>query len=202
MPLYLVAIKSFLRFYRDVAVVVHSDGTLDAESQASIRRHVPGCRIVTLAEADLQASEILDNESTLYRWRALDASYRRLVDTELQSRAPARIIMDADILVLNRPDEVIEWIERGGRPFLLGQARVEAAPPPSGRGDRAMQDAFRVKLPALSEATAAHNSFLDGTTSGFYGCTDELSLDRVQMVLEKCISLDIPMLEWGGNSVW
>ena len=52
LPLYLVAIKSFLRFYQDVGVVVHSDGTLDAASEAIISRHVPGCRIVPVSLAD------------------------------------------------------------------------------------------------------------------------------------------------------
>jgi hypothetical protein len=197
-PLYLVAIKSFLRFYRNVGVVVHSDGTLDYALQDLIRRHLPGCRVIDRVEADRRASEAFDPRSTLYRWRAIDASYRRLVDTELHCEAPARIIMDADILLMNRPDEVIEWVERGGKPFLLGQPPSEPAPP-TNRVPRHMQDVFKATIPALNQVVGAPVGFLDGTTAGFYGCSDELSLDRVQTVLDECIGLGIPMLEWGGE---
>src|SRR5436305_5219217 len=42
--LYLPAVKSFLRFYPKVAVVVHSDGSLGAGDGDLLRRHVPGVR--------------------------------------------------------------------------------------------------------------------------------------------------------------
>ena len=142
---------------------------------------------------------MLDRDSVLYKWRMLDASYKRLVDTELHSRATARIIMDADILVVNRPDEVIDWIQMMGKPFLLGQPPERSPIPTTGQSPRHMQDVFKQKLAALNEAVGVPVDFLDGSTSGFYGCTSGLDLDLVQKVLSACIGLNIPMFEWGGE---
>jgi hypothetical protein len=199
MPLYLVAIKSFLRFYQDVGVVIHSDGSLSKASETMLITHVPGCRVISAPIADQRASEALDRDSVLYKWRSLDASYKRLVDTELQSTTPARIIMDADILFLNRPDQVIDWIESGGRPFLLGQPPARPTSKTINEGPRHMQDVFKESISALDKAMGSPATFLDGTTSGCYGCTNELSLERAQKVLSACLNLNIPMFEWGGE---
>src|SRR5690242_19786768 len=59
LPLYLAAIKSFLRWYPNVAVVVHSDGTLRERDEAAMSRHVPCCKVVSAAEADAHARSTL-----------------------------------------------------------------------------------------------------------------------------------------------
>ena len=105
------------------------------------------------------ASEMLDGESIIYKLRCLDASYRRLVDTELHSQAVARIIMDADILVVNRPDEVIDWIRVVGKPFLLGQPPAYSSTPATDQPPRHMQDVFKQNLAALNEAVCAPIAF-------------------------------------------
>ncbi len=108
--------------------------------------------------------------------------------------------MDADILVLNRPDEIIEWIENGGKPpFLLGQPPTRTPDKPIDQAPRHMQEVFRNNVPALNAAVRVPVEFLDGTTSGFYGCRDELSLEKAQEVLSACLKLNTPMFEWGGE---
>src|SRR5262249_48490918 len=109
-PLYLIAIKSFLRFFPAVSVFVHSDGTVGPHSMALIRRHVPGCRIVSAPEADDRARRLLGEDSAMYRYRFYDAGCRRIVDSELWGSTKRRIIMDSDVLVLDTPEELIEWI--------------------------------------------------------------------------------------------
>ena len=202
-PLYLVAIKSFLRFYREVGVVVHSDGTLDARCEARLRQHIPGCRIVPYHEADRLALDRLGPNSEIYRWRSHDASYRRVVDTELWSQTPARIIMDADILVLDEPTEVIHWIEdrSGSAPFLMGQPPQVSAKVsiPAGGARPHMQTIFKQNVEALGRELGEPACFLDGTTSGFYGCYDQLSLERIERVIGASEGLGIPMKEWGGE---
>jgi hypothetical protein len=200
-PLYLVAVKSFLRFYNTVAVVVHSDGTLDGASAALIRRHVPGCRVIPAAEADDHARRSLGEGSFLFRWRGVDASYRRLIDTELWSSSPKRIIMDADILTLRPPRQVIEWVEGGESPFLLGGGPDADAPydPASSGGHKHMQNIFRQKLGQVSEATGLPKKFLHGATAAFYGCGGELSLERIEHLLKQCLDRGIPMHEWGAD---
>src|SRR5690349_4739522 len=81
LPMYLVALKSFLRIYPLVAVVVHSDGSLRAGHEDEIRRHAPGCKIIRFEEADERARSGLGEESSLWGFRSIDVSYRRLIDT-------------------------------------------------------------------------------------------------------------------------
>jgi hypothetical protein len=203
LPLYLVAIKSFLRFYRNVGVVVHSDGTLDDACAALLARHVPGCRFVPHVEANRLALDRLGADSALYRCRSYDASYRRLVDTELCCRAPSRIIMDADILVIKDPVEVIDWIEGrlGLSPFLMGQPpRAPREPAPFPAGDRRhIQTVFKERLEEVGRALGETARFLDGTTGGFYGCRDQLSLKRIEQLLVASEGVGIPMTKWGGE---
>jgi hypothetical protein len=198
LPLYLVAIKSLLRFYRSVGVVVHSDGTLDARAEAALRHHVPGCRLITPGPADGRAREALAGRPLLARYRALDASYRRLIDTELHSAAPKRIILDADILVLRRPDEMIDWIEQGETPFLMGQP-PGGGPGTPAPGRRHVQDLFRDKLDELGKALGFPSVFLAGSTSACYGCSRELSLDVLERVIGRAEALGVPMQRWGGE---
>jgi hypothetical protein len=200
--LYLVGIKSLLRYSPNVGVLVYSDGTLEGPSAALLSEHVPGIRIISTGEADQRAGRVLGSDSFLYRLRGHDASWRRLMDTELWSSAPKRIIMDSDILVLNRPDVLIDWIENGERAFLLGQ------PPAKPQGNLSIvranarpfiQDVFKARVDDLSRELGLPNSFLDGSTSGFYGCSNELSLDRVESAIRSSLSLGVPMKEWGGE---
>lgn len=200
-PLYVVAIKSFLRYYPVLSVVVHSDGSLSQASVALIRHHVEGCKIIPVIEADDRARREIGTNSALSRWRGLDASYRRVIDTEIWSSSKRRIIMDADILVMDYPEEVVNWIEHGESPFLIGQPPSPGPPASNGSvsAPRHMQTTFKEKVGPLSESLGYPERFLDGTTSGFYGCTDELPLERIERVLKASTDLGIPMTEWGGE---
>jgi hypothetical protein len=198
--LYLPAVKSFLRFYPKVAVVIHSDGSLDEQALALLRHHVPGVRVVLPAEADERARQRLGPDSFLFRWRSHDASYRRVVDTELWCTTPKRIIMDADVLVLRRPDEMIDWIEGSPGAFLFGQPPEPGAnglSNPAGR--KLVQTIFREKVPQLAQRLGLPANFPQGATSGFYGCGRELALDRVEQAIRAGEAEGIPMEEWGSE---
>src|SRR5262249_42556599 len=121
LPLYLAAVKSFLRFAPAVAVVVHSAGALHERDGGALHRPLPGCKVIGAAEADARARATLDPDSLLARFRGWDASWRRVIDTEIWGFTRKRIIMDSDILTLRPPSEVIRWIENEEGPFLLGQ---------------------------------------------------------------------------------
>jgi len=202
LPLYVVAIKSLLRWYPSVAVVIYSDGSLDEHSTSLLQRHVPGCRIIGAEEADRRAAEVLGKGSFLFAWRALDVSWRRIVDTELWSQAESRIIMDSDIVTVWPPHEVIEWIEQAGPPLLFGQPSVRSAisgGPSESTGAHDIQTIFKKQLHLVSEAMGLPNRFLDGTSSGFYCCRNELVLDKIERLLRTGMSLGIPMREWGAE---
>ena len=200
-PLYLVAARSLLRFHPGFAVIVHDDGTLDAGSRSAVERTIPGCRIISAPEADDRARRTLGTGSYLHAWRGLDASWRRLIDTELWSTRPRRIIMDADVIVLRPPDQVIEWSRHGDRPFLIGRSPADSTPPSAtaATGRRHMQTIFRENVPQIAKAMSLPARFPQGTTSGFYGCGNELPLDLVERLVRTCVELGIPMKEWGGE---
>jgi hypothetical protein len=126
--MYILAIKSLLSYLPQVAVVVHSDGTITERDRRAIAAHVQGARFVQHAAADERAAARLRGLPFLDKWRRADAAYRRLIDIELWREADRIIILDADVLTHREPREVLEWIERGTTPFLLWPA-VQAGGP-------------------------------------------------------------------------
>ena len=194
--MYLVAMKSLLRFYSDLAVVVHSDGTLDRAAIDLIDRHLPGARFIDPQEAEQHAASSLSAE--LAAWRVQDVSYKRLFDTGLWTRTDKRFIFDADMLVMSTPDELIDWVQHGERPVLLGGDEVTApAPPPEPRGH--VQNFFRYHLEEISRRMERPALFLQGTSAGLYGCTRELDFETIARLLRVATDCGVPMKQWGGE---
>ncbi len=200
-PLYLVAIKSFLRFYSNIAVVIHNDGTLNEQCCALLLFHIPGARIIGAQESEDLAARQFGRDSFLFSCRQFDVNYRRLIDTELWSRTGKRMIMDADILVVREPESVIEWIENGKQGFLIGQK--PQMPPnetlPAANGRQHVQTIFKAHLDQISTLSGQPPAFEDGTTAGFYGCVSELPLEKIEKVVRACRQLDIPLNHWGSD---
>jgi hypothetical protein len=197
-PLYLVAIKSLLRFYSGVSVVIHSDGTLDANWESTFRRHLPGCAIVFPAEAEERATRELGRDSYLFQSRNLDINYRRLIDTELWSGRKKKIIMDSDILVVRPPLEVISWIEQGELPWLMGEPLSSNAGTLRGGADH-VQTVFQEKLGEISAAMGLPALFLDGGTGGFYGSSGEMTRDRIEQLIKASLQAGVPLNRWGSD---
>src|SRR5205085_11640205 len=146
------------------------------------------------SETDERARQTLGGDSYMFRWRSHDASWRRLVDSELWCTTPKRLIIDSDVIVLRRPDEVIAWIENGKGGLLFGQPPDR--PPPA---DKHVQSIFRDKLAQVAQRVGLPARFPQGTTAGFYGCERELPLDRVEHVLRGCEAEGLPMKQWGAD---
>jgi hypothetical protein len=198
--MYLVAIKSFLRFGPAARVAAHSDGSLTGVDENYLRVHVPGIRVVTAKEADERAKNELN--PFLSEWRARDASWRRVIDTELWCETPRRMIIDSDILTFRRPDAVLDWIAGGGgtRPLMFGSTDPEPAGPiPEGTGKRHIQNIFRERLAQFAAEAKGPAEFYQGGTSGYYGCTRELSLSEVERLIRAGLAAGVPMAEWGGE---
>jgi hypothetical protein len=200
LSMYLPAVKSLLRFARSLAVVVHSDGSLREQHLEMLRRHLPGMCVVLPTEADARARQALGADSYLLRWRGHDASWRRVIDTELWCNTPRRIIMDADVIVPRRPDEILAWVEGGTDCFLFGQPpEVDPMTLPSS-GPKLVQTVYREKLPGLAKRLGLPAGFPQGATSGFYGCgRAELSLGRIEEALRAAEAEGIPVAEWGSE---
>ena len=198
--MYLIAIKSLLRWYADVAVVVHSDGSLEPDTRRTLEHHVPGIRVIEAADADRYAAERLPEGSAIAKWRGVDAFYRRLIDTHLWSRTPKRVILDSDVLVVNEPKEFIRWVESGSKAFLLGQPADDDSFPTTPPDTTAhVQAHFRFAVPDIARMTGLAPRFLQGTTAGFHGYADEITLDRVERVITAATSLGLRITQWGGD---
>jgi hypothetical protein len=197
-PLYLVGIKSLLRFNPTVSVVIHSDGTLTEAWQATLRRHLPGCKVISPAEGEELAARALGRESDLFRFRNLDINYRRLIDTELWSGRKKKIIMDADILVVRSPEEVVSWIGAGESPFLMGEPLRAPAAPKAGASNH-VQTIFQERLSEISSSVGLPAVFLDGGTGGFYGSSGEMTLENIERVIKACLKLGVPLDRWGSD---
>jgi hypothetical protein len=200
--MYLVAAKSMLRFRQSLAVVIHSDGSLTADHEADLQKHIPGCTVISREAAEERAAGELGADSFLFRWRKQDVSYRRMIDSELWTRTHKRVMMDSDIVVAREPKKLLEWIRTPNAPgFLLGDPRGQTAALPEAPDitDEHIQKAFRRKLPAISRAMGRPIAFLQNTGAGFYGCTKEVSLAQIEELLRVCLSLKVPMNQWGGE---
>jgi hypothetical protein len=196
LTMYLLAVKSLMSFDPDLAVVVHSDGSLGERDFEHIAAHVTDARFVHFEEAEARAQNRLAS-ALLSEWRAKDAAYRRLIDVELWRDRDRVVILDSDVLTLHKPMDLIAWIAGGQRPFLLGQGGGNR-PGPTGSGAH-VQALFQQHVPELSQLTGYPNRFLQGATAGFCGYKNEISLERIECALRASLSLGLPMQQWGGD---
>ncbi len=197
--MYILAAKSLLSFADGLAIVVHSDGSLTDADQRRVARHIDGVRFVRYQEADARAAVALRDSPFLSGWREADAAYRRLIDVELWRQTARVIVLDSDVLTHGRPEEVIAWLRGGTRGFLLGQAPTPQPGPTVPQPNEHVQASFLRRVDEISASLGLTNRFLQGTTAGFCGYFDEISLDRVESVLRTALGLGLPMRQWGGD---
>lgn len=176
---YLTAVKSFLRYYADVAVYVHDDGSLREPDRDLLRAHLPGVRVIDRAWADQQFNERVGDEF-LAKVRKSYTSYLKLFDPTLFGTNRRIVIVDTDVLFLNRPTMVIDWAQTGGAAWYHRSGPWMKRKPSLGATDRVAQPAVArqpthiqgmvVKdIPAINEALGKNLAFEHGFNSGFIG---------------------------------
>jgi hypothetical protein len=195
--MYLLAVKSLMSFDPNLAIVVHSDGSLTQRNVDRISDHISGVRFVRYDEAEERARTALSGP-LLPVWRTKDAAYRRLIDIELWRRREKVIILDSDVLAIREPVEVFDWAAAGTRPFLLGQTPSGSSAQEIIEGSH-VQQRFVHSLPEISERTGSSVRFLQGTTAGFCGYRDEISLRSIEQALQASLEVGLPMEQWGGD---
>jgi hypothetical protein len=109
--IYLLAIKSFLRFYNDVAVIVHDDGSLNNKDILMLKKHIKNIKIITKKEADEKVNLFLKNKPNCKYFRNICPIAKQLFDYTVLSKNKKIISLDSDIIFLKKPDEVIKWIK-------------------------------------------------------------------------------------------
>lgn len=124
--MYLTAVKSLLRYSADVAVVVHDDGSLNAEDVAHLKAHLPGVTHIDRKSADEQMNGLLARYPHSRKLRDRVVNSLELFDNLLLCRTPRIINMNSDVLFLREPAELISWIA-GGDPAIVGVYEAEPA---------------------------------------------------------------------------
>ena len=165
--IFLLACKSFLRFYRDVSVVADSDGTLTRSDIQVLQRQIPGIQIVRRLEADERVSNEIESD-LLKAIRERDVSFIKLIDVNLFS-TKRRIVVDSDILFLRPPTEIIDWIESDNN-RAFHHVNLDA------------NNRFREHLESFNKALNTNISSLD-YCSGFIGYPSSLPFSDIDQVI-------------------
>lgn len=183
----LFSLKSLLRYEDNVSVVLHGDDSLDEECADIFRKHIPGCVIWFYEDAK---NEIKSSYPELYELRQkmrdryrLDGEYikqrrawaLKLFDTHIFAPTDRIIMLDSDILFLQRPDQLIEWINDENAPAFYTV--------PEKPNLKIAEKAFRRVFPNVP--------VFDRFNSGLIGFSNKkLSLELKKEVGEKIIAND------------
>lgn len=112
--MYLVSVKSLLRYEARLAVTVHDDGSLTPADVDVLLAHLPGCRVIARDAADAAMAQRLAVFPECRRFRDEYLNARQLFDFALLARSPRLLGLDADIVFARRPDALLGWIADGG----------------------------------------------------------------------------------------
>ena len=110
---YILAIKSFLRFYNDVTIVVHDDGSLTKKDKDTIKKHIRNINIIDRGYADVKINKILDQYPNCRRYRDAFVNALQLFDYTLLCESNKIVSLDSDILFFKKPDTLIDWLRDG-----------------------------------------------------------------------------------------
>lgn len=190
--MYILSIKSFLRFYNDINITVFDDGSLEDEDVKKLKHHIKGIDIYKRSYTDNQVKQKLSSQ-LLKNLREEDPSQLKLIDTNLLLNGK-KIILDSDTLFLRKPDEIIEWINTPNPKPFYHTNRVFYRKTPSS-GDN-IQKQFRNNLLFINKKLKTNIKTLD-FCSGFIGYPRKLSLKRIEEV-ERVLS----KYNKNQNSLW
>ena len=110
---YILAIKSFLRFYNDVTVIVHDDGSLTKKDKRTIKKHVENINIIDRDYADEKIDKIFYHYPNCRRYRDAFVNALQLFDYMLLCESEKIVSLDSDILFFKKPDTLIDWVRDG-----------------------------------------------------------------------------------------
>jgi len=126
---YILAAKSFLRFYSNISVVVQDDGDLDERCLSELRYHVKGITIYTRESMDLiiqqafseEVKKVMPPASDCISSTPVKILYLKLFNVIARFQKKKVIFVDSDMIFLKRPDAIIDWIiEPYKRDFYSG----------------------------------------------------------------------------------
>ena len=164
--MYLLAIKSFLRFYDDIAVYAHSDGSLNSHDISILKKNIQNISIIT-RENHLW-NEFLELIQKDYIDKGIgNIILMKLFFSQFSDRKKI-IILDTDILFLKKPKILIEWIKEDLDCSLYNQDRYDTL---RDAEERIKKDFKIDKLPKNFNA-------------GFIALHNDITLDEIKKFLQ------------------
>lgn len=104
----LTSAKSLLQYCPPVSLVLHDDGSLSDSDCTTLHQHLPNVTLIGRAEADAEMRRVLPPPVFLKRQQHF--FLLKLFDFNHFNRGTHTLMLDSDILFLQRPDEVIDWM--------------------------------------------------------------------------------------------
>lgn len=162
----ILAIKSFLRFYDNVRVLIQDDGSLTARDMSVLRHHLRNVTILERRAADSALQTRISRD--LAQLRAADVTFLKVVDVNVLCPGK-KLVADSDVLFLRSPDEVIAWIENPqARPFYHQQLIAWGNKP------------FERRLPEICATLGTNIDTVTDFNSGFLGLPESLRLEDIE----------------------
>ncbi len=186
---FLLAIKSFLRFYSDVAVYVHDDGSLTPKDIEIIEQHIDQVVILKRDKADAYFDEKM-NDPFLSKVRNSYTSYLKLFDPAFRSKSDRIILLDTDTLFLKRPDFIIDWAKNGGKPWYhlapKGNMRaVKNINKTQATGSEHIQTLIIQQLDNINHELSKNYRIRQGFCAGFIGYNStDINFEELKKLLE------------------
>lgn len=121
----ILALKSFLRFYKNINVLIHDDGSLTENNKKILREHIKGIKIIDLKIANemlmdnLALSKIFCRKNIPIFFPHNPVTALKL-DVAFTTQKNKIILFDSDILFFRPPIEIVNWIENR----TLGQTNL------------------------------------------------------------------------------
>ena len=100
------------------SLVVHDDGTLGDDWQGKLKAHFPGMRLVTRAEADARAEEVLKAWPKCHELRLNRRIAMKFFDYPVWAGQEWIGNVDSDILFFESPTDLIQWADREAPPRM------------------------------------------------------------------------------------
>lgn len=111
----LLSLKSFLRFYHDVRVVVHDDGSLGVSGKEQLEFHIPGIEIYDIRSNPDEFDELAHKDFNVYKAKGVIN----------HTKGEKVIMIDSDMLFIREPTEIIDWIKSDEKVRRYGEDHYE-----------------------------------------------------------------------------
>ena len=116
---WLSCLWSLVSFYEfsglRLPLLIYSDGTLGESHRNDLASTFPNAKLISSAAGEAIVRDRLLNHPNCIRFRNLQPYARKIIDFPILCGSPFILILDSDVLFLNRPVELISYLAPGPR---------------------------------------------------------------------------------------